>query len=132
MRFLTKISGIGLLVLAGCGRTPNDFPKYIDLNNDGRAEIITPKWIPEKWGGRANYELISTDLDGSMRQKLLINFKKDWPYKIDFKDFDNDGDIDLVFSKHIQKMWRRADDKTFVAKNDGEENFSEPELIYSR
>ena len=132
MRFVRKALGIGALVLAlaGCDNKPRNFNAYVDLNNDKKQEVVAGNYGKSRWN-YIDYDLTAkiSNSDGSYAEPRLLMRFKDKPDQIEFTDLDGDGDLDLVFSKYGKSRWNYIDYDTFVAKNDGEGNFGEPELI---
>jgi len=129
---MKKAFGIGALVLtlAGCDNQLKNYNTYVDLNNDKKQEIVTGGY------GKSHLNYVDYNLTAKISNsegiysepKLLMRFKES-PKQINFTDLDGDGDLDLVFSEIGKSHLTYVNYDTFVAKNDGEGNFSEPRLI---
>lgn len=119
-----------LLIGAGCA---TNFNAYADLNGDGKPEIIFGYFgESEPWWAPPSYILAAKFSGGTAQtESRLIQRIRSRPEEIHFIDFDNDDDLDLVFSVRGGD-WTVTYD-TYVAKNnDGSGNFGNPELVNRR
>ena len=116
-----------LFVVAGCDNAPRNFNTYVDLNGDGKPEIVFGDFGQSHWK-YADYDLMARFSNDPHIQSRLIQRFKGRPDQINFTDIDGDGRLDLVFSVYGQSHWKYIDYDTYVAKNDGSGNFGSPEL----
>ncbi|WP_289644528.1 FG-GAP repeat domain-containing protein [Maribacter aestuarii] len=96
---------------------PIDRVEVLDLNNDGKTDIVVTE---ERYPGLepdANFWWFSqNDLNSWERNKIVTQYSIN---NLDITDIDNDGDIDLLTAEHKGKALELQ-----LWKNDGKGNFS--------
>jgi hypothetical protein len=126
---LPIVTIISLVWLAGCDNIPRNLNMYAELNGDGKPEIIFGVYGKSYWN-YVDYNLMAKfSGEAPKAEPHLIRRFRDRPDQIHFTDIDNDGDLDLVFSRYGKSHWNYVDYDTYVAKNDGSGSFGTSELI---
>lgn len=132
MKSIKKYFCIGALTLliSGCVGKPIDFKTSVDLNGDKRPDLVTGE-LGEYHFNYIDYNIKVklSNLNGTYQKTKRILQIKGRPDNINVIDCDQDGDLDLVFSKYKNIGSDSSVYETYVSRNDGKGNFSEPVLI---
>ena len=121
--FGKKILLIGGLVaiLSGCEKSATSEQYYVDLNNDGRKEIVYAKYAGKGMGDQV-WDLCEA---GEPPRRL---FRLNGTDKFRFEDMDGDGFPEIVFEVYAGKgMGDQVWDVYSVKNNKG--NFGKPQKI---
>ncbi len=120
-------------MIAGCEGKDNNFKEEIDVNNDGKKDLI---WGYRKDIKEAAYEIYLQINLGDFERNLgkdiftepilLASFKYK-PKNIFFYDMNKDDFIDIIHTKISYERKKHYGDKvTEMRLNDGKGNFGEP------
>ncbi|MCD4760142.1 VCBS repeat-containing protein [archaeon] len=134
MNFVTKtLLSVGFMAsLVGCDRYESSYQAKVDLNGDGVEDVVDGRFR-DSYDGFRDYSLIASlsNSEGSFDDPVVLARLSKKPTKVEFADFDNDGDIDLSLKVPGEKIWGNMEYNKFLSKNDGEGNFGPLELDLS-
>ena len=99
----------------------NHAQKSIESKSEPKFETQDEEGVFELMG------FISNSKGETYTRKALLKFKGR-PTKWELKDFDNDGDLDILLEGYITEN-NRESYGTFVSENDGKGNYFNPKLI---
>ncbi|MDO8518267.1 MAG: hypothetical protein Q7S26_03195 [bacterium] len=124
------VFGLLLYTLGSSGQNHSNSPTYVDLNGDGRPEIIF--WTQgERHWTYDDHDLVAIFSNDPLAKPRLIRRFEDAPTQVTFTYTGGRRRFDIVFTMH-EKAWFSDYFATYVAKNDGSGNFGTPELLYRK